>query len=124
MVPPEWDMEKPQLSQVLSELKKDYLKAFPKKIELLKRLTESKNWEALMHEYHKLKGTGKTYGFPDVSVISEKMEGFAKNPDSRKTILFDQAVVLLQRMYEAYSEEKTLNLKTDPIGKSILAIKN
>ncbi len=117
-------MAKPQLSSILQELKQDYLKSLPVKIKLLKELTSEQNWEKLAVEYHKLKGTGKTYGFPEVSIVCEKMEIFAKQPESRKIILFDQAVVLLSRLYEAYLAEKTLDLKADPIGRSLLAIKH
>ena len=117
-------MNKPQLSSVLQELKQDYLKSFPDKINLLKELTTQQNWDQLAMEYHKLKGTGKTYGFPEVSIVSERMESIAKQQELRKIILFDQAVVLLSRLYEAYRSEKTLDLKADPIGRSLLAIKH
>ncbi|MBT4763020.1 MAG: Hpt domain-containing protein [Bdellovibrionaceae bacterium] len=54
---------------MLDELKKEYLADLPKKIEQLENLMLDANLEIIEDEFHKLKGTGKTYGVPEVTDI-------------------------------------------------------
>jgi HPt (histidine-containing phosphotransfer) domain-containing protein len=112
-----------KLSQLLSELKQEYISAFPAKIERLKTLTLSQDWAALSEEYHKLKGNGKTYGLPEISVLCEQMEYLTLNKDLQKTMLFEHALTLLERMHACYVSGDSFDLEKDPIAKSILSLK-
>lgn len=113
---------KPKLSQVLNELKADYLESFPKKISVLRDLTQKKKWDELREEYHKLKGSGKTYGFPEISVISEKLELLASQKPLSNLQIFPDAVLLVERMHQSYLEGKTFDLEKDPFARSLLAL--
>lgn len=112
-----------RLNEVLSELKKDYLEKFPTKLSVLRELTEKQNWLQLEEEYHKLKGTGKTYGFPEVSTVCEQMEALAKFEQNQIPDLFEKAVTLLETIYQHYLENKPLNLESDSFARSLLALK-
>lgn len=112
-----------KFSQLLSELKQDYLTALPGKVERMRALLNAENWSDLAEEYHKIKGTGKTYGFPEVSTIGEHLESLARQPNSQKKALFEQSLILLEKMCAAYAQGQDFDLQKDPIAKSILALK-
>lgn len=114
---------KQKLSEVLKELRSDYLLKFPNKIAQLRQLTEAQSWKELEDEYHKLKGTGSTYGFPDISTVCEIMESLAQNKYNQKPELFAQTVSLLERMHQNYAEGKVLDLSSDPFARSLLALR-
>ena len=120
--------KKPPLSEVLLELKKDYLQFFPQKLARLEELTEKQDWENLETEYHKLKGSGETYGFPEISIVCEVLEFLAprKNsaaPNTTKQVTFAQAIELLKRMHETYLQKKSFSLERDVFASHLLALK-
>lgn len=112
-----------KLSQVLAELKADYLKSLPAKIAHLQELTQQHDWHNLSEEYHKLKGTGKTYGFPEVSILCEKLEHLALQKETQIPGIFLQAVGVLERMLKAYSYGQDYDLQSDPLAKTILEMR-
>lgn len=59
----------PDLKEILEGLKREYLKNLPEKIETAKKLWKSGDIDLLETEFHKLKGTGKTYGLPEISEL-------------------------------------------------------
>jgi HPt (histidine-containing phosphotransfer) domain-containing protein len=116
-------VHKQKLSTVLGELKEDYLKKLPTKFENLKALINGQNWEALEDEYHKLKGTGKTYGYPEISVICEKLEFLVQQKNHQSCELFLQANELLEKMHQSYLKKEPVNLESDAFARSLLALK-
>jgi len=112
-----------KLSEVLKELRSEYLIKFPQKISRLKELTLAQKWVELEEEYHKLKGTGSTYGFPDVSSVCEILEKLAQNKSTQNPEIFENTVLLLERMHQNYLENKVLDLNADPFARSLLALK-
>jgi HPt (histidine-containing phosphotransfer) domain-containing protein len=115
--------QKQRLSMVLNELKADYLKKLPTKIVNLRALTEAQNWEGLEDEYHKLKGTGKTYGFPEISTICEKLEFLVQQKHHQKPELFQGANDLLEKMHQGYVDQKPVQIHEDPFACTLLALK-
>lgn len=112
-----------KLSSLLAELKAEYLVALPGKIAKLTELTTEKKWQELSDEYHKMKGTGKTYGFPEVSIICEKMEFLALHHQSQQAALFTEALTLLERVRQAHESGKSYDLKADPSAQLLLRLK-
>ena len=62
------------LDDVLAELRKTYLEALPARADLIAKLHANSQYAEVKTEFHKLKGTGKTYGLPEVSSIAEIAE--------------------------------------------------
>ncbi|MGZ5278535.1 MAG: Hpt domain-containing protein [Pseudobdellovibrionaceae bacterium] len=116
-------IQKQKLSHVLNELKEEYLKKLPIKIDNLKLLTTAQNWAALEDEYHKLKGTGKTYGFPEISIVCEKLEFLVQQKNHQTVDLFHQANELLAKMHHGYLKKESINLEQDAFARSLLALK-
>ena len=137
------------LKDVLADLKADYLKTLPAKIEKIKTLTFHQSWEQLADEYHKLKGTGKTYGFPEITLVCEKLEKLSQEkwaetknqshasplslPATEDNSLssanreipatdnpFLLAPKLLERLLRAYDRNEKFDLLHDSTAKKIL----
>lgn len=114
--------KRPTLTQVMAELKAEYLEKFPQKIELLKILTiDNPDWQRLEDEYHKIKGTGLTYGFPEISVVCEKLETMAQHKETRDLETFKKAIPLLEKMHQSYLENQGFDLQKDAFARSLLA---
>ncbi len=109
-----------KLSSVLADLKADYLRDLPRKIERLRTLTEANNWAALYDEYHKLKGTGKTYGFPEISQLCERLEHLSQKKESQKQSLFLDAIRLLEVMQQTLQKGESFELTSHPLGRTLL----
>lgn len=62
------------LEKIMIELKRDYIKNFPNHLNKMKTYFSSKKISSLKSHFHKLKGSGKTYGLPEVSELSQIME--------------------------------------------------
>lgn len=69
------------LKSLLAELQKDYIGSFPGKIANLSELFQAGNLDELRTEYHKMKGTGRTYGLPEVSQVGEVLETLCDHPE-------------------------------------------
>jgi HPt (histidine-containing phosphotransfer) domain-containing protein len=69
------------LDAVLETLRQSYAKSLPHKIQHLRELSGQHNGEELRHAAHKLKGSGTSYGFPQVSDICEQLETAAELKD-------------------------------------------
>lgn len=111
------------LTQVLAELKSEYLTKLPDKISKLKVLTHEKKWAALEEEYHNLKGTGKTYGYPEISAVCEKLESLAQRQETQLPILFAEALHLFEKMYESYRSGLSFDLQNDSTYRNIMKLK-
>lgn len=66
------------LEDLLKELQKSYLESFPEKIRNLEVLWKEGQFDELTTEYHKLKGTGRTYGLPEVTHLGEILESISE----------------------------------------------
>ena len=109
-----------ELTTVLSDLKKDYLAKLPNRIEKLYELAGNENWEDLYTEYHKLKGTGKTYGFPEISIACERLESLVQQEENQKVSFFKEAASLIKDIHLSYIEGKKIDIASHPFGKTLL----
>lgn len=113
---------KKKLTAVLEELKTEYLAKFPHKILKLKELTELRRWRDLEEEYHKLKGSGKTYGYPEVSVVCEKVESLLMRNFIQKPEVYEQSVLLLEKIHQSYLNKESYDLQKDSFARTLLAL--
>ena len=112
-----------RFTQMLIEMKHDYLESFPHKIATIKKFIAEEKWAELHDEYHKLKGTGKTYGFPEVSVVCEILETLTMTRPVKDPEIFKKSSELLDRMHQAYLQNQSFHLEQDDFGRSLLALK-
>ena len=59
---------------MMAELQKEYLAELPNIISKLKKVTAENNGEEVHRIFHQLKGSGKTYGFDEITELCKIME--------------------------------------------------
>jgi HPt (histidine-containing phosphotransfer) domain-containing protein len=69
--------------KMMAELQLDYLKNLPQKIAEIEAHFSTGDLELLRNDFHKIKGTGKTYGLPLISEIGLVMESLCKAKSTR-----------------------------------------
>ena len=55
-------------------LKEHYLKSFPSKLELLSAAIRENDFESIQRLGHQLRGSGSSYGFPEITAIGSEIE--------------------------------------------------
>lgn len=102
-----------KLQSLLEDLKKDYLAALPIKIQRINDLLHIEEWDLIQEEFHKLKGTGKTYGFPEVSTLGEYMETLFKRGTPDHQLAAKTAVNVLSRILTARENNRAFDIAVD-----------
>lgn len=85
------------IKNLLADLQKDYLNSIPEKIANLIALRKSGHLEDLRTEFHKLKGTGRTYGLPEITQIGGAIEVLCDHPELF-AISFPLSIHLLEKI--------------------------
>jgi HPt (histidine-containing phosphotransfer) domain-containing protein len=107
------------LHNLLAELQKEYLESLPEKIAAINGLIKSGEMELVETEFHKLKGTGRTYGVPEISRVGELGERACWIPDSKRDAAIAQALELLQKVHQSRAQGKDCLIEDDDTCKSL-----
>ncbi len=91
----------PELKEILEGLKRDYLKSLPEKIENAAKLWRAGETDLLETEFHKLKGTGKTYGLPEISELGLIAEELCSKKGATRDRAVELALDILGKIHEA-----------------------
>ena len=101
------------LEEMMAELQKEYLASFPNKISAIKAHAEENNMDELKNDFHKLKGTGLTYGIPEVSELALKMEDLCKDKHPQVLPqLLPIALNLLEKIYTSRTKGLAVDLSS------------
>lgn len=106
-------MKKESFDEMMREMRQLYLQALPERIAHLQRLSQNLKWDDLGNEFHKIKGTGTTYGCPEITEICETMETICRSSHRRPEHL-TAAVELLNYVLQAYISDKPVELRNQP----------
>ncbi|MBX3022146.1 MAG: Hpt domain-containing protein [Bdellovibrionales bacterium] len=98
---------------LLKSLQKDYLASLPDKVVTIRTQIESASTSELRESFHKLKGTGRTYGLPEVSELAELVEGICISRPTDAVVASTHAVAILHDIHGAYSAGNAFNLHQD-----------
>jgi HPt (histidine-containing phosphotransfer) domain-containing protein len=110
------------LKDVLAELQKNYLASMPEKIQNLEKLWSERKLELLKTDYHKLKGTGRTYGFPEITSLGAAMERLCEIDQSSLERAVPISVKLMTRIRDLRSKGQALDLDQEPDFKIIVTM--
>lgn len=110
------------LKDVLAELQKNYLASMPEKIQNLETLWSGRKLELLKTDYHKLKGTGRTYGFPEITLLGAAMERLCEIDQSSLERAVPISLVLLSRIRDMRAKGQPLDLDQEPDFKTIVTM--
>lgn len=113
----------PNLESILADLRSDYLKKFPERVELIRKLTEQKNWIQLQSEFHKLKGNGQTLGFAWVTTLSSQLECSLKAQSKMHLPAIERQLDLAIQIFEMglSTDPFHFELETNPLWREIIS---
>jgi HPt (histidine-containing phosphotransfer) domain-containing protein len=94
-------------AQMMAELKSEYITSMPEKILEIKRHFESNDADLLRDDFHKLKGTGKTYGIPEISELSAVVEELCIQKKWPLKQYVSVAINLLEKIYTAQKSNQS-----------------
>ena len=102
------------LDDVLAELRKTYLAALPARADLIAKLHTNRQYAEVETEFHKLKGTGKTYGLPEVTAIAEVAERLVEHGTASADPSIPAALNALRKVTSSRASGAPLDLTRDP----------
>ncbi|MCB9073460.1 MAG: Hpt domain-containing protein [Bdellovibrionaceae bacterium] len=103
------------LNDLFTELKGEYLDSFAEKFAAIEKFWQEKDRAALRNEFHKMKGTGSTYGLPEVSVIAEMLEDMCSNHAESLGLSILVALRLLQKVAEGHRHATAYEYQKDSL---------
>lgn len=107
------------LQNLLAELQKEYLDSLPEKIKSISELIKANQLELVETEFHKLKGTGRTYGVPEISRVGELGERSCWITDAKRDDAISQALGLLGKVHDSRSQGKEFQIDDDQSCKAL-----
>jgi HPt (histidine-containing phosphotransfer) domain-containing protein len=100
--------------ELLKTLHQDYLSSLPKKIVSIREQIQAGNPSDLRESFHKLKGTGRTYGMPEVSELSAVVEEVCSDYPQNAVTAAGHALGILQDIHAARVSGKHHDVEADP----------
>lgn len=110
------------LQALLAELQKNYLASMPDKIAALQNLWSAKQLDLLETEYHKLKGTGRTYGLPEITQLGAALERLCEAAPQTLPEAVPISIRLLEKIRVQRVAGETPDLDGEPEFKIIVTM--
>ena len=88
------------LDDLLKELRAEYVASLPQKIISIGQHLSQQDWVTLRDDFHKLKGTGKTYGIPIITELGEVVEKICMTKTQTAPAAIPLAIDLLAKIYQ------------------------
>lgn len=102
------------LDQLLADLKKEYLESLPARLAGIRQHLLDGAIETLEDDFHKLKGTGRTYGIPEISDVGALAETICGDARHLVTAAVPLAIELLTDIHKAHVRQETFDVQADP----------
>lgn len=96
------------LDDVLLELKDKYHKDLPEMQSRLSEMLQKEDYEGIYQEVHKLKGTGSTYGFPEVTELATVLETLSRQTYKEKSEDLHNGLRLLEKIHKSHEQSTGL----------------
>ncbi len=108
------------LDEILAKLQKKYIKNMPDKIKTMDKLIQVEDFKSLREEFHKIKGTGRTYGLAEVSDLGALFEEILILSEFQPKMNWAlDAYDLFKDIYDSRSKNKVFNIGRDPRYKNL-----
>lgn len=101
------------LESVLKDLREKYISDLPEVIESIETLFSQKNLALVREEFHKLRGTGKTYGIDEISAVGEAVENLCVYYPESAEQLIPLGIRILQRIHATRSQGRIFDVAAD-----------
>lgn len=102
------------MEDLLKSLQRDYVAALPEKLDTIRGQIRDANPQSLRDSFHKLKGTGRTYGLPEISELAEVVERICFTLPAEATAASQIGAMILQDIFSSRNAGITYNLHSDP----------
>jgi HPt (histidine-containing phosphotransfer) domain-containing protein len=99
---------------LLKDLQMDYLASLPEKIRAIGDLALTADRAGLRNVFHNLKGTGRTYGLPEVSELGELLESICARRPEQAITAAGLACTLLSEIHAYRIQNKAFAVISDP----------
>lgn len=100
------------LEAVMEELKKDYIDSLSSKKTDIKELFAEKNFKGLKDVFHKLKGTGATYGVPEISVLGGTLEKLCESVNPELDWVIPEILGIMDKIQNSRRESQEFDIET------------
>lgn len=107
--------------EMLKNLQREYLESMPEKISHIRQQIKDGTPLNLRDSFHKLKGTGKTYGIPEISELAATVEDICEEKPDQANKAARQAVAILVDITAARKSDSEFKLNKDPRFKALLS---
>ena len=67
-------MSSPDVQSVITELRGAYLRSLAQRLQALHNAAAARDFKVILAHAHQLKGSGRSYGFPEISDIAARIE--------------------------------------------------
>ncbi len=111
------------IDDLLKELQQEYIQGIPEKIQELKEFSQKNDLENLINSFHKLKGSGKTYGLEEVSVFGQFFEIWMREKKEKVFPFIPKAIQILERINASRIQGKPYSLDSDQEYQKLLSLK-
>lgn len=98
---------------LMNQLRVEYVSSLPEKIQIIRHFYNSGDYLGVREVFHKLKGTGATYGVPEVSLVGETLEAFCKLNPSKLNEAVPDALDILNQIYSCRLNNKEFDVSSD-----------
>ncbi|MCB0384432.1 MAG: Hpt domain-containing protein [Bdellovibrionales bacterium] len=98
---------------MMKELRTEYLESLPAKLNDLENSLNQEDVDCLREDFHKLKGTGKTYGFPEISELGEVVERLLTHRPQAYSQVVPNAIGILKDIHRERSASREFDLSED-----------
>lgn len=111
------------LEDLLKSLQQEYLQALPAKIANIRGLADKGAPGDLKDAFHKLKGTGKTYGFPEITDLAALVELLCETKPENAAQVSLMAAGVLADIYQARTEAREFDIQGDKRYVDLMGLK-
>ena len=101
------------MDDLLKSLKADYVAELPAKIAAIQALLRESRVEDVRDAFHKLKGTGRTYGLPEISELAAVIEDTCRDNPAAGLAYAEVAVLILPDIVHARRSDRAYDLAAD-----------
>lgn len=100
------------LDALMLELRKDYIEDIPNKIQHIIDEQKAGQFTEVRMIFHKMKGSGSTYGIPEMTQLGGLLEKIANSEEMNRFVPL--AISLLSRIHKSRVRSEAVNLDEDP----------
>lgn len=102
------------IEDLIKKLNQEYLATLPHKISSIETLCAQADIPGLRDAFHKLKGTGRTYGLPEISDLAEILEKICVERPEHAVTASNRGLCLLKDVFQSRTQGYTFALNEDP----------